>query len=327
MHFQLVFGFKGRQTLGSPLCTEAEMSNRFITIFQSIWSNPLWGYGATLILLVVANRMSTSISWSNAALGTAWIFLVLSVARTSPLPQQPLLSRVLWTALFGAGCGLVLYYTLWSEPPPQSKKEKRAIPDPLLASQIQELKLLQEFIGGKNEGELWELFDLQGITRYNIRRAKTAISETALSPEEAAEINEFFKDGQANLDARYCKVIRTKGGFHTEPIPGKLGILNLSKKYVTGRQMLAKFQSSAQLPPSVQDAVKELDVAVATNVAVLLDVINERLADKPNEVLREEDGNSPLFGATSGAFLDKRIWLKPKQEAIMSAMSDYLNAQ
>jgi hypothetical protein len=206
-------------------------------------------------------------------------------------------------------------------------KSPNTVSNVLLASQIEELNQLQAFIGGKSEGELWELFDLHGITRYNIRRAKAAISGRALTPKDASEIDEFFRNGRAILNARYCKVTRTAGGFHTEQIPGKLGILNLSNKYVTGRQTLARFQSSPQLPSSIQDAVKELDVAIAANVTVLHDVINEKLASNVNHILQEEDGNSPLFGATSGAFLAKRIWLKPKQEAIASTIKAYLNAQ
>src|ERR1700731_4829806 len=124
---------------------------------------------------------------------------------------------------------------------PQSSVTRK-IPDVLLASQIQELRALQDFLGGKDEGELWELFDLPGIVHFNIRRAKASIRSDALTQEEAAEVDAFFKGGKANLDIRYCTVVRTAGGFHYEPIQGKLGILNLSRKYVTNRQTLAKFQ-------------------------------------------------------------------------------------
>lgn len=197
--------------------------------------------------------------------------------------------------------------------------------DALLTAQLQELHQLQDFIAGKSESELWELFDLAGITRFNIKRAKEAIN--ALSSSEASESNEFFKDGQAILDTRYCRVDRTAGGFHYEPIPGKMGILNLSAKFVSNRRILAKFQDSPQLPIAVKDAIKQLDSAVHQNAQTLLDEINRQLAEHPENVLSDDNGQSPLFGAVSGAFLKKRVWLKPKQEAILSAIENYLNAQ
>jgi hypothetical protein len=200
-------------------------------------------------------------------------------------------------------------------------------PQAILTSQIQELKQLQDFLGGKDEGELWELFDLPGISRFNIRRAKAVIRPDALTTQEAAEIDAFFKDGQAMIDLHYCKISRTAGGIQYHAIPGRLGILNISRKYVTNRQTSAKFQASAQLPASITNTVRQLDAAVAANAQLLHDVINKELAEHPDNILFDEDGNSPLFGATSGAFLDRRILLKPRQERIMSAIAAYLKAQ
>ncbi len=216
----------------------------------------------------------------------------------------------------------------YSEPAgTDAPKPFRTIPEPLLASQLDELRELQGFLGGKEESELWELFDLHNITRFNIRRARAVIDSGALTPNDTSEIDAFFKEGQAILSANYCKVTRTAGGFTTEPVPGKLGILNLSKKYVINRRMLAKFQSSPQLPLAITNAIKDLDQAVADNAQLLLDVINQKLAENPARILREEDGGSPLFGATSGAFLDKCVRLKPKQTKVMSEIRRYLNTE
>jgi hypothetical protein len=196
--------------------------------------------------------------------------------------------------------------------------------DVLLGSQIEELKRLQEFVGGKSESELWELFDLHNITRFNIRRAKSALNPKALSLKDALEINAYFEGGKAILSAVYSKVTRTAGGIRPEPIPGKLGILNLSLKHVSNRQTLSRFQSSHQMPLAIRDAIKKLDEAVEENVQTLLDVINEKMVENPENIFREENGTSPLFGATSGAFLDKRVWLQPKQEEIIEQVRRYL---
>src|SRR5437764_791126 len=46
------------------------------------------------------------------------------------------------------------------------------ISEALMGSQIQEVRELQKFIGGKDESELRELFDFPAITKFNIRLAK-----------------------------------------------------------------------------------------------------------------------------------------------------------
>lgn len=205
----------------------------------------------------------------------------------------------------------------------QPAKSPDSISDVVLSSQIEELNQLQEFIVG-SESRLWELFGIHGITHFNIRRAKLVINPNALTPDQVSEINAFFKDGQSNLDSRYCKVIRTAGGIRYEEIPGKLGILNLSAKYVASRQTLAKFESSPKLPFIVRTTVKELNKAALDNVLLLHEVINQKLAGNQDEILHDDDGSSPLFGATSGAFLERRIWLGPKQEAILSEIRQFL---
>lgn len=171
----------------------------------------------------------------HAALSLPWVWSSTNAAMT------------IWRVAFVI-CAVVLsvgWFGIWTWPSPFTPTKKN--PNVLLASQIQELKALQDFIGGKDEDELWQLFDLQLIMTFNIRRARTSLRPDALSSEEAAEIDAFFKDGKANLDIRYCTLTRTAGGFRYEPIQGKLGILNLSQKHVTNRKTLAKFQSSPKL--------------------------------------------------------------------------------
>ena len=101
----------------------------------------------------------------------------------------------------------------------------------------------------------------------------------------------------------------------------------MSRKYTINTQKLAKFQSSPQLPIAIRNAIGDLDQAVTKNPTVLLEVINEKLTEDPDGIIFEEDVTSSQFGATAAAFLDKRIWLKPKQEAIMTTISQYLKVE
>jgi hypothetical protein len=203
-------------------------------------------------------------------------------------------------------------------------EKSRRVADPLFAAQLLELRELQDFLGGKDEGELWELFDFPGMTRFNIARAKEVMNPSGLTLAEAAEINGFFQRGKSTVDAKYCTIARTAGGVRVEPLPGKLHILNLSNKHVSNRQVLAKFEGSLHLPLAVRNALSEFDKAVVENTHILLDTINAKLVENAENIVQEENGNSPLFGATSGAFIDRCIRLKPKQEKIISEIRRYL---
>jgi hypothetical protein len=200
-----------------------------------------------------------------------------------------------------------------------------AIPEALYAAQLAEINRLQDFIGGKGESELWELFDFQKIARFNILRAKAVLAPKSVSPRELTEIDNCFTGGQATLSSRYSKVTRTEGGFQQEPIPGKLGILNHTAKHVSNKKLLERFGASHLLPIAIREAVKELHKAVVTNIHTLLDVINEVMTENPRKIIQEDNGESPLFGATYSAFLKKRVWLAPKQEAILKEIRAYLN--
>ncbi len=289
----------------------------------------LWGLGVNIALQ--KGWLDRFPNGGVAALFIIPVLIFLCLAATHEkarsyhhlIRKHRFMSFVLFVVV-GAILAALTWFTIYKLPVQQIEK-RRQLPEPVLTAQLQELKQLQDFIGGKDEGELWALFDLPNITYFNLKRAKGSLN--ALSAPEAAQVNEFFKDGTAILDSRYCKVDRTAGGFHYEEVPGKLGTLNLSSKFISSRQTLAKFQASPQLPATVRNAVKELDSAVYSNAQMLLDVINDELAKHPNNVLLEDDGTSPMFGAVSGAFLDKRIWLKPKQEAVISAIEAYLNDQ
>ena len=201
---------------------------------------------------------------------------------------------------------------------------RKRLSDPLFAAELQELRELEDFLGGKGEGELWDLFDFPGLIRFNIQRAKEVMRPSRLTMEEAAKINEFFAEGKANLCNKYCTVERTAGGIKVEAFRGRLHILNLSKKHFDNLQTLAKFEASLRLPLEIRNAVGAFYKAVVENTHILLDTINDKLSEDPRNVLEEQNGDSPLFGATSGAFIDRCIRLKPKEEKIAAEARRYL---
>ena len=81
---------------------------------QNLFSNPLWGYAATLMLLVVANKMSASPPWSNVVLMFACVIFGVSAFQTPPIASQPIMPRMLFSVIFASVAALISYYTLWT---------------------------------------------------------------------------------------------------------------------------------------------------------------------------------------------------------------------
>jgi hypothetical protein len=238
-----------------------------------------------------------------------------------------------YLVVFLLGGGLLCFYW-WSVNSVLAAVQKKLsptvaekkIPEPLLTAQLQEIKELEAFIGGKDEGQLWDMFDFPNMIRFNIMRAKACLS--ALSDAEAAQCNAFFASGgQGHLSLDYgASISRSAGGIIFHDNPSRLNILNTSGKFVKAMETLRSFQMSTRLPTKIKEAVGQLGGAVNDNIGILHQVINEEIEKNPDHILHESDPDSPNFAGASGAFLAKRVWLEPDQKAIISAIEEYLKS-
>jgi hypothetical protein len=202
-----------------------------------------------------------------------------------------------------------------------------SVPSALLTSQLQELEDLQNFIGAKNEYELDETFDLRRMAVFNTALAVEYIAPQIVSPEQSAKISNYFAHGSAMADRRYCYITYNKNGVsRLNFIPGKLPLLDLSSQYSTARQKLVKFESSAEMPPKVAGAIKDFDNTIQSNTVILLDVINEKLAQDTNNIIQNDDPKSPNFGAVSLTYNHRIIPLEPRADEVIKQIKTYLKS-
>jgi hypothetical protein len=197
----------------------------------------------------------------------------------------------------------------------------------LFASQFDELKKVTDLLGGKDEFALRETFDFLGITIFNLKRAKAAIAPDTMTPAELDEINRFFDGGNVAVYYKYEHVTRPNGGgFKADPIPGVVGTLAISKKYLVAKQVLLPFESSPWMPTAVQDSIKAFDKTVEDNTNLLIEVINEKLAQDKNNIILENDLKSPYFGVTNAAYIKRFVPLKPKADDVLAKIVAFLKA-
>jgi hypothetical protein len=81
-----------------------------------------------------------------------------------------------------------------------------------------------------------------------------------------------------------------------EWIPGKIGVINTSKKFIESRQdMLA----STVLPINVQYALRDFDTTIEEDLELMFDVLNDRFSHNPDEFIFSEDQKSIHYGNDS----------------------------
>ena len=91
---------------------------------KQLQSMPIWGYAITVLLLVVANRMSKTERLHNLVLVAAWGLCVASLYFTRPISDLPLYSRLAVTTIAALCLGLLLYWLFWE--PSESVTSPRA---------------------------------------------------------------------------------------------------------------------------------------------------------------------------------------------------------
>lgn len=198
--------------------------------------------------------------------------------------------------------------------------------DALFNAQLKELQELDDFIGKKDENALRETFDFYNILKFNIKIARRGLAPKLVTPEESDEIDKFFEGGRSIINLKYVKV-DANDPARMQLIPGKIGLLNISKKYIESRRLLVQFYSSSQLPVEIVNTLKDFDKAIKDNTNLMIEVLNERLADNIENIFGDDKDSSPCFNGTSRPYWSSFIQLRPKAEAVSIAIRDYLEVK
>lgn len=204
--------------------------------------------------------------------------------------------------------------------------QKPPVKDALFNAQLKGLQEIDGFICKKDENALRETFDISNIWKFNIKLVRRGLAPKLVTPKESNEIDKFFEGGQARLDLRYVKVDTNNPG-RMQLIPGIIGLINTSKKYIESRRLLMQFYSSAELPVNVTNALKVFDKAIEDNSTLMIEVLNESLAENIENIISDDKELSPCFGNTSRLYWSRFIQLKPKADVVSASIRDYLEVK
>jgi len=298
-------------------------------------------------------RVSDAILWVDALLTGAAIAWALTV-RYLTVPDFSLLRRLFWAI----AVGLWVFAAVWNVTSNNSPwvrlplaaaifaisgiflvegirwtyRAEIALPKPeipasLYAAQLAELREIDAFIGNKDEMELRQTFDLPNMIRFNTLMAKGRLFVWGLTPEEGKKVDEFFAGGKAQIDIRYAKVTSVNNAAQYEPIPGKFGLMNLSKKYADNLKRLNEYVASATIPDDVKKALTDFRDTIVADTSLIFDVINGCFQENSAQVIQNDTYGAQFYGSVTGAYAGRFLALRPKADVVSAAIRKYLGVR
>ena len=193
---------------------------------------------------------------------------------------------------------------------------------------LQQIEAIDRFLGSKDELGIRAIFDFDNLLKYNILFVKRDMLKSSGLPfpeKESQEIDKYFATGQARIDGRYAHMFRENNAARVKFLPRKIGFINTSEKYVSGRKTLQDLIDSPFTPPSVRPLLKILDETVERDSLLLTQVLNESASADPHNIINNYDDRSPYFSQTSGRYYGMFEDLKPRVDEINAAISAFLD--
>ncbi|HET6930159.1 MAG TPA: carboxypeptidase regulatory-like domain-containing protein [Candidatus Acidoferrum sp.] len=199
----------------------------------------------------------------------------------------------------------------------------------LSSAQMDEIREVDQFIVGRDEMALRQVFGFPSMLDINIR----------LNTEAIRHVNNGTPfDFQRYQNGREMMVDTALAGDHIHPAGGLMGLDNsfgtrvlvlvLPTEYSTGKKQLLKFETSSELPHSVIQAVNEFDAAVSQNAEKLLHILDEALRKDPNYYLRHDELDSIEFvHQIDHTWNVEFIPLRPKADNIRMAIRQFLHVE
>jgi hypothetical protein len=254
---------KGRGSSGAP---PAPLSSPARVPWHKKWRGGIRAAETAIVVGLWATGI-TAADVVFIALLLVTAFLIGAVA----IIADPVRSRITKTALalaLAVGLsvsGAVAVYRHQAQP----------VSEALLAAQLQEMRLLQDFISGEPDFDLRQKFDFPGIVKFNLRLDKRSLAPGLVSDQDSKQIDEFFFRGNGVVSLLHSKYYTVNDGAIRMALNAReIGAINATKKYTDNLNRLQEFEDSSLLPSAVRADVKDLHKAITDNIGLLFDPVS-----------------------------------------------------
>jgi len=200
------------------------------------------------------------------------------------------------------------------------------------AAQMEVIKEVEQFLVGRDEYSLREMFGFPLMMEKNIRMNVLAISHYKKgTPFTTKMMQENFIGTQTIQDIKLAEghIRRYGGAFLQTPMDGtNIYALMLPDQFTDGKKKLLKLESSPELPSFITKEIKGFDKSIDKNATDLLHVLNSALKKDPNYFLQYDDVSSPqYFHQIDAMWLDHFTQLEPQANKIRDAIHKYLGVK
>lgn len=190
---------------------------------------------------------------------------------------------------------------------------------------LDKLSDLDNFIGGKEEYDLTELFAFNEMRDLNIKLVRDKIVHFRNTGKRAFDLTPYGSNELQMLFSNEIGKLWAKGGAVIyDPDPGEVALILLPKRYSISKSTIIRFRDSGVLPAEIRSPIADFEVAVQTNADGLIQVLNNLLHKSPDYFLMYHDMNSEYLAAADKIYANRFVALKPKADAITSAIRQCL---
>lgn len=320
-------------------CTRARSDSILVPQWKIWWTRIIQSAELALLvaLLSLAFEFGDDQIYLSLFIVCAWLVAAATVATYASLDQTVAAWKISSLtpnrvrSLAGVGfavifwtIGLAIHHHAGAHPARASVVLKE-LPNELFDVQLRELTQVADLIGGQDERHLRQEFQLADIFDHNVMQLAGFASPERETPEQGMEVDRFFAGGNTRFDFRFMRTATaTNGGVTIFPVAGKIGAINLSRQNVYAKGLLRYFESSATIPTSVRDAIRQFDATLDKDERLMFDVLNEKYAENPNNLYLNFDRSSGYFHTIDNDYIHRLIPLKPASEEVVASIRAYL---
>ena len=205
--------------------------------------------------------------WATA-LSFAAIGLVLGTMTTWPLSARVIICAV-FMAVAGGGLIWILDYLKVRE---ALGIENSQTDTGRLVSQAQfeKVRELERFLGGKDENDLRNLFDLNTILERNI-----AVQATRIRMLQAGHYEDFLYKNPMLFWAKEGYYTAGPNGVHVNNGPRDVFFLEITQQYEDASKKLTEFQNTALIPSPIENALADFKVVLGQYTDTMFRVLDE----------------------------------------------------
>src|ERR1700733_6644306 len=198
---------------------------------------------------------------------------------------------------------------------------------------VQAASTLNQFIGGKDESHLQELFGFNEMLDLNVHITRDRVISERSGGVVPFDVGKYLAanrvgDGtpvifQAKNDRPDLYPIGSPVKMRTIT-PGKIDYVVAAAQYSNSKNRLAPYLTSGVLPQSIIYPLRDFDSLVGDEIVMLTHLLDEDFKQHPEYFLSYDDTNSELWHVIGKQFHQRFTLLQPKANSVIDAIRQFL---